>query len=125
MTEPRATRRRAREDAAQDANDRATLILTLRGLVRPLAGSPAAAYLASRGITRLPDNGLEDLPRLDADLPDPLRHRIYGPDHPALLVWVTDAQGVVTVYFPSNWVFPGACPFSWSFSPLTAVSATK
>ena len=96
VTEPRATRRRAREDAAQDANDRATLILTLHGRGRPLAGSPAAAYLASRGITRLPDHGLEDLPRLDADLPDPLRHRIYGPDHPALLVWVTDAQGVVT-----------------------------
>ncbi|WP_420013675.1 helix-turn-helix domain-containing protein [Tateyamaria sp.] len=31
----------------------------------------------------------------------------------------------VIVYFPSNWVFPGACPFSWSFSPLTAMSATK
>ncbi len=31
----------------------------------------------------------------------------------------------LNVYFPSNWVFPGACPFSWSFSPLTAMSATK
>ena len=54
--------------------------------LRPAAGTPAAAYLARRGVTDLPETGLGWLPGMPAL---PVLHRRRG----ALLVWALDENG--------------------------------
>lgn len=85
--------RRAERDKAaeqEEATQRAarqTLVQRIADMVRPVKGSPAAQYLASRGITKLPAFGLGYLSPL------PPTQGIAGPEHPALVVWGTDLQG--------------------------------
>ena len=64
----------------------ATKVFGVMEGIRDVAGTPAATYLARRGVTDLPETGLGWLP----GMPD-LRvlHRRYG----ALLVWALDENG--------------------------------
>ena len=87
---------KAREEARQKAEETAMLVLALRGLAQPVAGSPAQAWLASRRITAWPGTGLGFLPALDNTLPDPLRLQIYSPEYPALVVWACADDGTIT-----------------------------
>lgn len=83
----KAARRRSRKSEDQKARAyEAALIRNLLGWVRPVPGTPAELYLASRGITRLPDDGLAFLP------PVP-RLPVRRPDCPSLVVWAHDAEG--------------------------------
>ena len=61
----------------------------------------------------------------DRDCPDGVQNITFEDAAQFLRRSSDDLRTAYNVYFPSNWVFSGACPFSWSFSPLTAVSATK
>jgi|DEB0MinimDraft_12_1074336.scaffolds.fasta_scaffold03696_2 hypothetical protein len=77
----------ALQDAA-DTKRKAALVQALQARSEPLTGSPAAAYLASRGIHTLP-KGWSYLPPVHGlGLPSP--HR------PALVAWAVDAAGQVT-----------------------------
>ena len=58
-------------------------------LIRPVAGTPAAAYLLRRGVSELPDTGMGWLPPSE-DLP--LLNRKLG----ALLVWAIGTNGLPT-----------------------------
>jgi putative DNA primase/helicase len=74
-------------EAAKDAQIKAALVKALQARSEALSGSPAAAYLAARGITSLP-SGWRYLP------PAPglgVRH----PDRAALMVPAIDDMGVV------------------------------
>ena len=59
----------------------------------PTGGSPAATYLAWRGITELPDEGLAYLPGIERGASP---RGFPGPQHDALVVWATDETGVIT-----------------------------
>ena len=87
--------RAARAEEQRKAEENAVLTLALRGLARPLAGSPAEAYLAHRRITEYPTTGLAFLPSLDI-LPESLRKQVCFPDHPALVAWAANEAGAVT-----------------------------
>lgn len=64
----------------------AALVVALIDRIRPAAGTPAAAYLARRGITDLPETGMGWLP----PVPDvPVRERRRA----ALLVWGLNGTG--------------------------------
>ena len=77
----------ARQEAAQ-ALSRARLVETLQARVKPLEGSPAASYLAARGIDALPGGWgyLPPVPGLS----------VMHPHRPALVAWAVDASGQVT-----------------------------
>lgn len=85
------SRRKLADTTAEDARQQAyqaALIDALRARARPIAGSRAAAYLAARGITHLPDRGLNDLPPVPG-LP------VRDAHLPALVVWATTKDGMV------------------------------
>ncbi|WP_170565706.1 AAA family ATPase [Ruegeria atlantica] len=83
-----------REQAAEEAEKRETarraaLVKELVGRAMPIAETPAAAYLASRGVTELPAAGLGYLPPVPG-VP------VLGPEHSALVVWAVDETGAIT-----------------------------
>ena len=85
-----AEREKQAEDAERrDAARRAALVKDLAGRAVPVAGTAAETYLASRGITRLPETGLDYLPPVPGV---PVR----GPEHAALVVWARDEAGAIT-----------------------------
>ena len=88
--------RKAQAEDRRRAEDTALLVLALKGLAQPVAGSPAEAYLAQRHITEYPETGLAFLPPLDTHLPPSLLDHVHSPDHPALVVWATNEAGTVT-----------------------------
>ncbi len=87
--------RQALREKAADAEERrevsrkAALVQGFEALAGPVADSPAASYLASRGITELPAAGLAWLPAVAG-------HRVHGPEHGALVVWAVDDAGTIT-----------------------------
>ena len=76
---------RAREDRKKRDWNAAKVMAVIAG-IRPAEGTPAAAYLAGRGVTDLPKTGLGWLPG-SRDLP--FRNRRVG----ALLVWAIGDSG--------------------------------
>lgn len=77
----------ALQDAA-DAKRKAALVQALQARSEPLTGSPAAAYLAGRGIHALPE-GWSYLPPVNG-------LGVLSPHRPALVAWAIDAAGQVT-----------------------------
>lgn len=77
----------ARQEAAE-ALRRARLVQALQARAEPLEGSPAASYLAARGIDAMPDGWcyLPPVPGLS------VKHH----KRPALVAWAVDASGQVT-----------------------------
>ena len=75
------------EDAKQQAYQ-AALLDALLSRARPMPGSRSEAYLAARGITDLPREGLSDLPAVPG-LPVRSAHL------PALVVWARTGEGAV------------------------------
>ena len=92
LPEPTLKPRTARTPApaAYDAG----LLAKIRAAARPVAGTPAARYLASRAITRYPPSrpGQDAL----AYLPPLPGLRLRGADTASLLIWATDADGICT-----------------------------
>ena len=78
----------AADDARQQAYQ-AALLDALLSRARPMPGSRSEAYLASRGITHLPEKGLNDLPPVPG-LPVRSAHL------PALVAWATTSSGAIT-----------------------------
>lgn len=69
-----------------EAKQRAELTTRLIEKALPVQGSPAAAYLAGRGITELPSDGLAFLP----PVPELAGPGMMHPKHPALVIWAKD-----------------------------------
>lgn len=65
----------------------AVTVMALIDRIKPAAGTPAAAYLAGRGVTDLPDTGMGWLP------PVPGMRALLNPRSGALLVWALNAAG--------------------------------
>ena len=85
--------RRERERAAaaeekRDAERRAALVREIAARAVPVAGTPAALYLASRGIGAVPQEGLAYLPPVPG-------LAVRNPDAASLVVWARDADGVI------------------------------
>lgn len=85
---------RAREaraaEAVQDTR-RVDLVGALQAKAQPTKGSPAAIYLASRGIVNLPDTGLAYL----SAVPDLAGEGILHPHRSAVCIWGVDDNGEV------------------------------
>ena len=75
-------------EAASKAQSDAQLIKALQARALPLSGSPAASYLASRGIDVMPE-GWSYLPPIHG-------LGVLSPHRPALVAWAVDAAGQVT-----------------------------
>ena len=107
-------RRAAREteaarEAARETARRAALVRDVAARAAPVAhtaggpvtatevpaviGTPASAYLAKRGITVLPDEGLAWLPGVREGAGP---RGLPGAGHDALVVWATNAAGTIT-----------------------------
>jgi hypothetical protein len=87
-------KRRAREkleliEAAQKAAQDATLIAALRAKALEAMGSPAGAYLASRGVNLLPPDAVAFLPPLQPQA------GILHPTRAALVVWGRNDAGQI------------------------------
>ena len=80
--------RAAAAEEARDAKRRAELVREIAAKAVPVAGTPAATYLVSRGLGAVPEEGLAYLPPVPG-----LGVRI--PDAASLVVWARDADGVV------------------------------
>ena len=76
------------KQAAIEAKSKAALVKALQARAKPLTGSPAAAYLASRGIHALPE-GWSYLPPVQG-------LGVKDAHRPALVAWAVDAVGQVT-----------------------------
>ena len=89
--EARQAERQIEAEAAQDAEARAkaATVAELRRQAQPIQGSPAAAYLAGRGIAP------ERLPDAVAYMPPVRGVGVLHPDRAALAVWGTDDAGNV------------------------------
>ena len=88
-----AALRRERERAVaaeekRDAERRAALVREIVARAVPVPDTPAAAYLASRGIGALPQEGLAYLPPVPG-------LGVRNPDAASLVVWARDAEGVI------------------------------
>jgi phage/plasmid primase-like uncharacterized protein len=77
-----------KRQAAADAQRKARLVKALQARALPLSGSPAASYLAARGIEALPDGWCY--------LPPVPGVGVLHPERPALVAWAIDATGEVT-----------------------------
>ena len=87
--------RAAATEDAQELQRRATLVREFAARAVPVAGTPAAIYLAGRGFNAVPEEGLAYLPPvLDVAAAHP-DIRIVQPGSAALVVWGTDAEGKV------------------------------
>ena len=82
---PRPEKKPERPKRDQRDWDARRVVAVIDG-IRPAAGTPAAAYLARRGVTDLPETGLGWLPGMPAL---PVLHRRRG----ALLVWAQNQEG--------------------------------
>ena len=93
--EARRTKREAQAalEAVRAVQRRAALVRELAGRAVPVAGftsgSAAERYLASRGVTELPAEGVDYL----GPMPDV---RVLHPDMAALVVWARDESGAIT-----------------------------
>ena len=88
-----AEMRRERERAAaaeetRDAKLRTELVREIAARAVPVAGTPAATYLVSRGLGAVPKEGLAYLP------PVP-NLGVRSPEAASLVVWARDADGVI------------------------------
>lgn len=88
---------RAEQDQQRqrDRQDKLTLIDTLQALARPIEDTPAARYLAARGIDAWPSTGLAYLPPLIKHLPETQRQTLRGVRFGALTIWAEDVDGTV------------------------------
>ena len=77
----------AAREAAEDARRDVALIEALQARAEALPGSPAAAYLATRGISSLPPSW--------SYLPPVPGVGVMGADRAALVAWATDDSGAV------------------------------
>lgn len=84
-----ARRIEAEKAEAAEARAKAATAAQLIQQARPVTGSPAAAYLAGRGIAA------ESWPETVAYLPPVRGTGVLHPDRAALAVWATDASGNV------------------------------
>ena len=76
------------EEADRDRRTwHAATVMALIDRITPAAGTPAAAYLARRGVTDLPETGMGWLP------PVPDVRALLNPRSGALLVWALNAAG--------------------------------
>jgi len=78
----------ANTDDAKQQRYQAALLEALVSRARPMTGSRSEAYLAARGITEIPQEGLNDLPPVPG-LPVRSAHL------PALVVWALSDDGAV------------------------------
>ena len=86
IPKPKRPESNAAKDDGERKNRHAATVAALLDRIRPVAGTPAARYMARRGITDLPESGLGWLP----PVPDvPVRDRRRG----ALLVWGLNGDG--------------------------------
>jgi phage/plasmid primase-like uncharacterized protein len=76
------------KQAARETQSKAALVKALQARAEPLVGSPAAAYLASRGIHALPE--------MWSYLPPVQGLDVLSPHRPALVAWAVNAAGQVT-----------------------------
>ncbi len=83
--------RDAKAQEQQQAQQRATLTKRIASKAQPITGSPAAAYLAGRGIVDLPRTGIAYLPAA----PDLAGPGMASPKHPALTVWAYAIDGTL------------------------------
>ena len=88
-----AALRRERERAAaaeerRDAARRAALVREIAARAVPVAGTPAATYLAGRGAGAVPGEGLAYLPPVPG-------LGVRSPEAASLVVWARDADGTV------------------------------
>ena len=84
-------RDRERAAAAEEARDkkrRAALVREIAARAVPVAGTPAAIYLVSRGLGAVPQEGLAWLPPVPG-------LGVRSPEAASLVVWARDAEGVV------------------------------
>ena len=84
----RERERAAAGEKARAAERRATLVRGIAARAVPVADTPAAAYLATRGIGALPQEGLAYLPPVPG-------LGVRNPDAASLVVWARDADGVI------------------------------
>lgn len=91
----RAAEREAesQRQAAAEAQRKANMAATLRGVVLPIDGTPAETYLRSRGLTIMPDSTVAGFIPADAV---PRTDGLPYLNLPSLVVWATDALGAVT-----------------------------
>ncbi len=78
--------KRVAAEETREAARRAALVRRLAEASLPVEGTAAAAYLASRGITDLPGDGIGYLPPVPGA-------GVLHPDHGALAVWAKDGAG--------------------------------
>ena len=89
LAESRKERERvAAAEEARDAERRAALVNAIAGHAVPVAGTPAATYLAGRGLTAAPKEGLAYLPPVPG-------LGVRSPEAASLVVWARDAAGAV------------------------------
>ena len=84
----------AKEEEEREIRQRMALVKALLEKATPIAGqagrqTPGQAYLASRGITEVPKNGLSNLPPLPGIA-------VAGTKFPALVVWARNSAGEIT-----------------------------
>ena len=80
--------RAAAAEEAREAKRRDALVKAIAGHAVPVAGTPAAIYLAGRGLTAAPKEGLAYLPPVPG-------LGVRSPEAASLVVWARDAEGVV------------------------------
>ena len=80
--------RAAAAEEARDAKRRAELVREIAARAVPVAGTPAAFYLAGRGLTDVPEEGLAYLPPVPG-------LGVRSPEAASLVVWARDADGTI------------------------------
>ena len=80
--------RAAAAEAARDAKRRAELVREISARAAPVAGTPAAIYLAGRGFSAVPEEGLAYLPPVPG-------LGVHSPEAASLLVWARGADGTI------------------------------
>ena len=84
-------RQRERASAAEEAREaerRAALVKEVAARAVPVAGTPAAIYLVSRGLRAVPEEGLAYLPPVPG-------LGVRSPEAASLVVWATDESGAL------------------------------
>jgi phage/plasmid primase-like uncharacterized protein len=85
----KARAEKAAEEEKRDSRQRAQLVADLMAQAKPIKGTPAAAYLAARGITELPADGLAYLDPVGSGA------SIMHPRFAACVIWAKDEQGKI------------------------------
>ena len=84
----RERERAAAAEEAREAKRRAKLVRSIAERAVPVAGTPAASYLARRGLTAAPGEGLAYLPPVPG-------LGVRSPEAASLVVWARDADGTI------------------------------